>query len=346
MPQTALPNIGVNYEFTLGSNAWKNGFDSSMVILDSQVQAYVIDQRTAEPVGPAVGDTYLLGPGTPAGTNWAPDTLGVAGSIAVFTNVPGQTDGSPWFYIAPRNGFQIFDRTLFRSSVFLSGVWLPGGQLRRPEKLETGATYTAELEDAGRLLTLDNVATPTELTIPTFASVAFPLGIFLEVAYLGTGFLDVAGATGVDIEFAGYDESAAPNGATPTFESNEGFRLYHLTNDRWILFPNARQPTIQFETGVSFEPSMRNRDGTVLIDNGAHTTNIPDEATIPFPIGTTLELVNQNAAAITITDDAAVSWASGSQDLTVAGIAANASAKIRKVASDSWFVLLNQTLPT
>ena len=39
MPQTSLPNIGVNYEYTLGSNAWKNGFDSSMVILDSQVQA-------------------------------------------------------------------------------------------------------------------------------------------------------------------------------------------------------------------------------------------------------------------------------------------------------------------
>ena len=39
MPQTALPNIGVQFEFTLGTNDWKNGFDSSMVILDSQVQA-------------------------------------------------------------------------------------------------------------------------------------------------------------------------------------------------------------------------------------------------------------------------------------------------------------------
>lgn len=346
MPQTALPNIGVNYEFTLGSNAWKNGFDSSMVILDSQVQAYVIDQRTAEPAGPAVGDTYLLGPGAPTGTNWGSDTLSVTGAIAVFTNVPGQTDGSPWFYIQPREGFSIYDRTLNRFWIRIGTTWTPGGQLRRPEKLETGAAYTAELEDAGRLLTLDNVATPTELTIPAFATIAFPLGIFLEVAYIGTGFLEVAGATGVDIEFAGYDETAAPTGATPTFEQNEGFRLYHLTNDRWILFPNARRSTIEAITAASFEPTMRNRDGTVLIDNGAHTTNIPDEATVPFPIGTTLELVNQNAAAITVTDDAAVSWASGSQDLTVAGIAANASAKIRKVASDSWFVLLNQALPT
>ena len=74
MPQTALPNIGVQFEFTLGTNDWKNGTDSSMVILDSQVQAFVIDQRTAEPGGPAVGDTYLLGPGGPSGVNW-PMTL-------------------------------------------------------------------------------------------------------------------------------------------------------------------------------------------------------------------------------------------------------------------------------
>ena len=91
---------------------------------------------------------------------------------------------------------------------------------------------------------------------------------------------------------------------------------------------------------------MRNRDGTVLIDNAAHTLNIPDEATVPYPIGTTLEFVNQNAAAITVTDDAAVTYASGSQNLVVAGIAANASATIRKTAANQWFVLVNAALPT
>ena len=220
MPQTALPNIGVNFEFTLGTNDWKNGFDSSMVILDVMSQGFVIDQRTAEPAGPAVGDSYLLGPGTPTGTNWGPDTLGVANSIAVFTNVPGQTDGSPWFYIAPRQGFFVFDRTLDRFWTFLGSAWVPGGHLQKREKLETGAAYTAELEDSGRMVTLDNVAAPTEYVVPTFATVPFELGLFLEVTYIGTGFLDVRGATGVDIEFAGYDETAAAAGARPTFETN------------------------------------------------------------------------------------------------------------------------------
>lgn len=344
MPQTALSNIGVNYEYTLGTNDWKNGFDSSMVILDLMCQGYVIDQRIAEPATPAVGDAYLL-TGTPTGTNWGPDTLAVADSIAVFTNVPGQTDASPWFYIAPREGFQVYDRTLNRYWIYIGTTWTPGGQRHLPEKLETGAAYTAELEDVGRMLTLDNVATPTVLTIDDFATVPMPLGVSLNVTYLGTGYLEVAGATGVDIEMQGYDETAAAAGARPTFEQNESFRLYHLTNNRWLLFPGPRVPTVQVETGATFEPAMRNRDGTMILDNAAMTLNIPDAATAPYPIGSELEFLNVNAAAVTVTDDVAVTWRAGSQNLVSAGIAAGARAKIRKTGTDEWFVIFNAALP-
>jgi hypothetical protein len=345
MPQTALPNIGVNYEYTLGTNDWKNGFDSSMVILDLMCQGYVIDRRSAEPGSPAVGDAYLLG-ASPSGTNWGSDTLAVEDRIAVFTAVPGQTDGSDWFYIAPREGFQVYDRTLNRYWVRLGTRWEPGGQLRRPEKLETAAAYTFEAEDTGFLVTLDNVATPTELVVPDNTAVPYSLGMTLEFLYLGTGFLDLRGATGVDIEFAGYDETAAAAGARPTFEQNEGGRLFHLTANRWILFPNARIPTIQVETGATFEPTMRNRDGTVILDNAAMALNIPDEATVPFQIGTELEFLEVNGSAVTVTDDAAVSWRAGSQNLVSAGIAANARARIRKTGSDEWFVINNAALPT
>ena len=337
MPQTALPNIGVQYEFTLGTNDWKNGFDASMAILDSQAQAYVIDQRTAEPAGPAVGDTYLLGPGAPTGTNWGPDTGGIADALAVFTNVPGQVDGSPWFYIQPRDGFQVYDRTLDRPWIHINGVWTPGALDRKFEKLEIVASYTTALEDSGRMLTLDDTGTPVILSVQDFATVPLPLGVFYEITYLGTGFLEVTGVTGVTIRFAGYDETAALTGGRPTFEQNEHFKLYHLATNVWILFPDDRQPTIEIVTAASFEPVFRNRDGTILINNAAHTFNLPDQNTVPFPIGTKLRVNNQNAAAITVTDDAAVTWATGSQNLTVAGIAANAVAEIQKTASDEWF---------
>ena len=346
MPQTALPNIGVNFEYTLGTNDWKNGFDSSMVILDSSAQAFVIDQRTAEPAGPAVGDTYLLGPGAPTGTNWTSDTGGIADALAVFTNVPGQTDGSPWFYIQPRDGFQVYDRTLDRPWIRINGVWTPGALDRKFEKLEIGATHTTVLEDSGRMLTLDDASTPVVLTIATFASVPLPLGVIYEVLYLGTGFLEVRGNTGVTIRFAGYDETAAPAGGRPTFELNEHFKLWHIASDVWILFPDARTPTIQVETGASFEPTMRNRNGTVILDNAALTLNIPDEATVPIPIGDELEFLEVNGSAVTVTDDAAVTWRAGSQNLVSAGIAAGARARIRKTGADEWFVINNAALPT
>ena len=343
MPQTALPNIGVNFEFTLGTNDWKNGFDTSMVILDLMSQAYVIDQRTAEPAGPAVGDSYLLG-ATQTGTNWGTDTGAVENAIAVFTNVPGQTDGSPWFYIQPRQGFTVFDRTLDRFWIFLGSEYVPGGQQQKLEKLEIGAAYTAELEDQGRMLTLDDGSTPVVYTVPPFSTTAFPLGIFLDVLYLGTGFLDVTGGTGVDIEFQGYDETAAPLGARPTFEQGQHLRLYHLASDRWIIFPEDRLGVIEAITAASFEPTMRNRDGTVTIDNAAHTLNIPDHVTVPYPIGTQLEFINLNAAAITVTDDAAVVYLG--QDLVAAGIAGLAHAILRQTAIDTWLVLFNENFPT
>ena len=164
--------------------------------------------------------------------------------------------------------------------------------------------------------------------------------------YLGTGFLAVRGDTGVTIRFAGYDETAAPAGARPTFELNEHFKLWHLASNVWIVFPDDRRPTIEKITAASFEPTMRNRDGTVLIDNGAHTLNIPDEATVPYPIGTKLQFVNQNGAAITVTDDAAVSYATGSQNPVAAGIGGLDQLLIQKTASDEWFVLFNEALPS
>lgn len=230
MAQTPLPNIGLNFDYTLGTNDWKNGVDSGFVILDMNAQAFVIDQRTAEPGAPAVGDSYLLGPGAPTGANWGSDAGGVAGNLAVFTNVSGQPDASPWIYIAPRLGFRVYDRMINRIREYV-GAW----------------------------------------------------SIISGVAKI---------------------------------------------------------------TAASFEPTLDNRNGTILINNGAHTLNIPDEATVQLKIGDDLHFVNQNAAAITVTDDAAVTYATGSQNLVSAGIAANAHAKIRKTAADEWFVLFNEALPT
>ena len=91
---------------------------------------------------------------------------------------------------------------------------------------QTGTTYTLVLGDAGKLVTLDNGAAIT-LTVPTNASVAFPVGTVVACAQLGAGLVSIAGATGVTI-----------NGATPGAEASAGqwstWSLTKLATDTWL----------------------------------------------------------------------------------------------------------------
>jgi hypothetical protein len=79
---------------------------------------------------------------------------------------------------------------------------------------QTGTTYTLVLADLGKLVTLANAGAIT-LTVPTNASVAFPVGTVIALQQMGDGAIAVEGATGVTI-----------NGTTPGDEA--------LTNARYL----------------------------------------------------------------------------------------------------------------
>jgi hypothetical protein len=59
---------------------------------------------------------------------------------------------------------------------------------------QTGTTYTLVLADAGKLITLSN-ASAIALSVPTNASVAFPIGTQITVAQIGAGQVTVAAVT-------------------------------------------------------------------------------------------------------------------------------------------------------
>lgn len=63
---------------------------------------------------------------------------------------------------------------------------------------QTGTTYTLVLGDAGKYVTMTNASANT-LTIPTNASVAFPVGTAINVLMLGAGTTTIAGDTGVTV---------------------------------------------------------------------------------------------------------------------------------------------------
>lgn len=60
------------------------------------------------------------------------------------------------------------------------------------------AAYTLVLADASKLVTM-NVASANQLTIPTNASVAYPVGTVIVIQQIGAGVTTVKGATGVTL---------------------------------------------------------------------------------------------------------------------------------------------------
>jgi hypothetical protein len=67
---------------------------------------------------------------------------------------------------------------------------------------QTGTTYTLALTDSGKLVTLSN-ASPITLTIPTNASVAFPVGAQVHIQQIGAAAVTVSGDTGVTLNAGG-----------------------------------------------------------------------------------------------------------------------------------------------
>lgn len=109
----------------------------------------------------------------------------------------------------------------------LEFVAAPSGGASVSINAQTGTTYTLVLADAGKLVTLTNGSAIT-LTVPTNASVAFPVGTLIALAQLGAGLVSIAGASGVTI-----------NGTTPGDDDLTGqwatASLTKLDTNTWLL---------------------------------------------------------------------------------------------------------------
>ncbi len=77
---------------------------------------------------------------------------------------------------------------------FINGtaMWEPRSQGWLGINDQTGTTYTTVIGDAGYLIRLDNAAA-IALTIPTNASVAYPLGTIMTIRQVGAGAVTIGG---------------------------------------------------------------------------------------------------------------------------------------------------------
>jgi hypothetical protein len=93
---------------------------------------------------------------------------------------------------------------------------------------QTGTTYTLALTDVAKVVTLTNAAAIT-VTVPTNASVAFPIGTQILLYQGGAGAVTIAGDSGVDVRNqAGLEMSGQYAVAG----------LLKLDSDEWVAFGN------------------------------------------------------------------------------------------------------------
>jgi hypothetical protein len=92
---------------------------------------------------------------------------------------------------------------------------------------QTGTTYTPVLADQYQVLVTRSNAAASTMTIPTNASVAFPVGTVITVLNKGVGLVSISGAVGVTVLSAG----AVP--AIPTLAQYKSCALIQTSANNW-----------------------------------------------------------------------------------------------------------------
>lgn len=119
MPQTSLPNIGFDYDWDLGNDAWKTGMDDNLALLDNLVMPninFALKSVSAEPGAPSNGDAYIIG-ASPSGTDWGGSPEKEDWFAVYYAN-------TGWHLAEPREGWKIYDRTSNTWYQFNGTAWV------------------------------------------------------------------------------------------------------------------------------------------------------------------------------------------------------------------------------
>ena len=94
---------------------------------------------------------------------------------------------------------------------------------------QTGTSYTLALTDVAKVVTLSNAAAIT-LTVPTNASVAFPVGTQILLYQGGAGQVTITPDSGVDVRSSGSKLKITDQYSVAG--------LLKLATDEWVAFGN------------------------------------------------------------------------------------------------------------
>jgi len=168
---------------------------------DFEVFGQAVDTSLADLKGGTTGQILTKASNTDMDFVWSSES----GDISAVTAGTGLTGGGT------------------SGSVTLSFDYAVGNQAI--ENAQTGTTYTLVLADAGKMVTLTNASAIT-LTIPTNASVAFPVNTRIDLLQYGAGQVTVGGA-GVTIYSSGSKLKLTGQ--------YSGASLWKKATDTWVL---------------------------------------------------------------------------------------------------------------
>ena len=94
---------------------------------------------------------------------------------------------------------------------------------------QTGLSYTPVLTDQYQVLITRSNASASTLTIPTNASVAFPVGTCITVLNKGAGNVTISGAGGVTVL------SAGATAASPVLNQYKSCALIQVAANTWYV---------------------------------------------------------------------------------------------------------------
>lgn len=167
MPQTALPRLGINYDYDAGDDGWKAGYDGWAITMDALTAGgQVVDERNTQPVS-VLGNAYIIGT-APSGSDWA----GNARALGI-SNPLGAAD---WIIISPVEGMQVYDLNLRRYRVFDGVEW----QIR-DDIVSQAAAITISRDHYNATIELDTTAAARDVTIPQDAGDDLPIGFHFTV---------------------------------------------------------------------------------------------------------------------------------------------------------------------
>ena len=211
MPARTLPNLSLLAGYDLGEDGWADDMTLNLLKLSVLTQGTVQEKVAAEPVSPTAGDVILLDETNATNPN----------AVAVYD---GPTGEEAWVYIAPNDGWLLYNQAAGYYEKFDGTVWA---------ELETGGggggaatPVVTEVSDAGsNLLALQaglylrfTATAAKALTVRPDATEPLPANGEWHIRNVGAGDLTLVEGSGVTINPPNEGTLIVPVGGTVTLK--------------------------------------------------------------------------------------------------------------------------------